>query len=297
MNAGGWKHDSNEHSLRAADRAMGPQRAALQVPSINRCIDPTVAVKKLLRHGAGLFIVQMFVGLVMFAVAILSDMWYGFSVWYTDAGAGGKLHHMQYAWAVFNVLSACWGMKVYIAWQDPTEGTRQASILHTRYMIFAGYWTWAFGVWTTAVLFYSFSSYSFDGEYPVELTGLFLAAAVCCLISDTWSLGKLCSLSTYCAHLQEEWRRVPHGPSHGIADPEEGGVTAEMANRASARRVSNAFRCGYLTYQCVRLRASLSKPSVAATLLMMYIAAVCNKPAQASTCVSVSVLSFNLLKQ
>jgi hypothetical protein len=147
------------------------------------------------------------------------------------------------------------------------------------------------------VLFYSFSSYSFDGEYPVELTGLFLAAAVCCLISDTWSLGKLCSLSTYCAHLQEEWRRVPHGPSHGIADPEEGGVTAEMANRASVRRVSNAFRCGYLTYQCVRLRASLSKPSVAATLLMMYIAAVCNKPAQASTCVSVSVLSFNLLKQ
>jgi hypothetical protein len=126
MNAGGWKHDSNEHSLRAADRAMGPQRAALQVPSINRCIDPTVAVKKLLRHGAGLFIVQMFVGLVMFAVAILSDMWYGFSVWYTDAGAGGKLHHMQYAWAVFNVLSACWGMKVYIAWQDPTEGTRLA---------------------------------------------------------------------------------------------------------------------------------------------------------------------------
>ncbi|KAG5187950.1 hypothetical protein JKP88DRAFT_243646 [Tribonema minus] len=194
--------------------------------ALNRFIDPAVAIKRITKHTAGLVVAQIVVGVVMLIVAVMSDWRYGFAIWYTDTRAGGKLRDMQYAWAIFNLASAAWGAKVLVSWRERLERTRDHRLFHTRIYAFASYFTWAFGVWATAVLFASFAGYSFDGLYPTDLTVFFVVAAACALVSDAWGISKLCSISTYCARLQEEWRAAPHGDSKGIADPEAGAATA-----------------------------------------------------------------------
>lgn len=57
------------------------------------------------------------------------------------------------------------------------------------------------------------SRLSSKANYPTDLTCAFLGAVLCCALSDVWALGKLCSLGTYAARLEEEWRLAPHEPS------------------------------------------------------------------------------------
>ena len=54
---------------------------------------------------------------------------------------------------------------------------------------------------------------SSKANYPTDLTCAFVGAVLCCALSDVWALGKLCSLGTYAARLEEEWRLAPHEPS------------------------------------------------------------------------------------
>ena len=91
------------------------------------------------------------------------DWRYGFSIWYTDSGAGGRLRDMQYAWSVFNIVCGIWCMKIVIGWKEAVSSSssgisinRDRQVFYTRVGVAASYFTWAFGVWTTAVLFYSF---------------------------------------------------------------------------------------------------------------------------------------------
>lgn len=53
---------------------------------------------------------------------------------------------------------------------------------------------------------------SSKANYPADLTYAFVGAVLCCALSDVWALGKLCSLGTYAARLEEEWRLAPHEP-------------------------------------------------------------------------------------
>jgi hypothetical protein len=187
----------------------------------NHFIDPNKAIKKLLRHGLGLFVAQLFIGITMIVVAIYSDWKYGFSVWYSERVAGVKLVGMQYAWAIFNLLSGLWGLRAYLAWKEPLGLDRGRRLLSSKIQVFLGYFTWSFGIWTTAVLFGSFKDYTMrDGVYPLDLTILYCIAIVCCTFGGLWCVAKLLSLGAYTARLAEEWRLNPHGQSAGIVDPD-----------------------------------------------------------------------------
>ncbi|CAM9533499.1 unnamed protein product, partial [Laminaria digitata] len=141
------------------------------------------------------------------------DTRYGITYWYTNTSAGGKLRDMQYAWALFNTMCAVCGVWVYLLWNEAVLGVhRNRRVFRQKVHIWMSYFTWAFGVWVTAVVLASFKNYSFTANYPTDLTCAFAGAVACCLLSDVWALGKLCSLGTYAARLEEEWRLAPHEP-------------------------------------------------------------------------------------
>ncbi|CAM9110520.1 unnamed protein product [Discosporangium mesarthrocarpum] len=191
---------------------------ALEQGGSNGFIDPEKAIGKLKRHGVGLWSMQALVAFIMAVVAVVADVQYGVTYYYTNTEGGGKLREMQYAWAFLNTLCAICGVWVYLLWSETVGVDRNQRVFRQKVHIWMSYFTWAFGIWTTAVVLVSFENYSFTGNYPTNLTCAFLGAVVCCLTSDLWALGKLCSLGTYTARLEEEWRFSPHEPE---ADPQE----------------------------------------------------------------------------
>lgn len=173
-------------------------------------INQAMAISKVTRHGIGLAFCQGVLSFAIGIIALVADWKYGFSIWYTDSGAGGKLRDMQYIFAIFNFMCALLGVKVYMAWTDSQNTNTSKKLFSSRLVVLGGYFTWAFGVWTTCVLFYSFKDFTLVGAHPMDLTLLFIAAAVCCLVSDTYCLGKLCSIGTYVSYLIEDTRTVSH---------------------------------------------------------------------------------------
>ncbi|CAM9172481.1 unnamed protein product [Chrysoparadoxa australica] len=198
-------------------------------------------INKLKTHGMGLWLMQGIIGAVMFVVALSSEWRYGFSVWYTDVRAGGQLGHMQWAWSVFNLLGCLVGVKTHLALDKELPLTKDHRLFMVKIQLYWGYFTWAFGVWTTAVVFSSFRHYTFTrGIYPADLTFFFLTAAVSTLLSDLWALSKLCSLSAYAPRLGEEWRcsadpvalrRMSQGPTVREADIELGSTKEHRSRR------------------------------------------------------------------
>ncbi|CAM9253473.1 unnamed protein product [Ascophyllum nodosum] len=184
----------------------------LMIDGVNGFIDPDKAVGKLKNHGRGLGVMQALVAFIMSIVAVITDARYGRTYWYTNTLGGGKLGDMQYVWAFFNIVCAICGLGVYMLWNEAVAGVhRDMKVFRQKIYIWISYFTWAFGVWTTAVVFVSFKTYSFSGNYPTDLTCAFIGATLCCVLSDMWALSKLCSLGTYAARLEEEWRLLPHG--------------------------------------------------------------------------------------
>ncbi|KAL3925897.1 MAG: hypothetical protein SGPRY_003541, partial [Prymnesium sp.] len=149
---------------------------------------------------------------------------YGSSAWYNSASAGGKLVDMQFAWAIITFICGCIGIWVYLCWKEDINLSRGRLIFRQKVFYYFSFFAWAFGVWTTAVLFASFKNYSLrPGIYPGDLTGCFLVMACTLLFQDLWALSKLCSLGTYTAKLAEEWRYQVGGQAQAEAD---GGQTA-----------------------------------------------------------------------
>ncbi|CAM9269542.1 unnamed protein product [Choristocarpus tenellus] len=204
--------------------------------AVNGFIDPDKAIRKLKLHGLGLWSMQALLAFIMTVVAVVADIRYGVTYWYTNTEAGGKLRDMQYAWAFFNTICAICGVWVYLLWKEVMGTDRNQQVFRQKVHIWISYFTWAFGIWTSAVVLVSFENYSFSGNYPTELTCAFLGAVACCFISDLWGLGKLCSLGTYTARLEEEWRIHPHDPDQGPQNLMENAPEKNVNNNDSQDR-------------------------------------------------------------
>eukprot|EP00904_Undaria_pinnatifida_P007120 jgi/Undpi1/3538/HiC_scaffold_16.g06910.m1 len=219
---GARRQSASEIQWRQASATEVAEKGGLAVSGGNGYIDPLKAIGKLKKHGRGLWAMQAVVAFAMSVIAVVTDTRYGITYWYTNTAAGGKLRDMQYAWALFNTLCAVCGVWVYLLWNEAVMGVhRDRRVFRQKVHIWLSYFTWAFGVWVTAVVLASFKNYSFTANYPTDLTCAFAGAVACCLLSDIWALGKLCSLGTYAARLEEEWRLAPHEPPAAplISDP------------------------------------------------------------------------------
>ncbi|CAM9631799.1 unnamed protein product [Hapterophycus canaliculatus] len=212
---GARRQSASQIQWRQASATQMAETGGLEVSGGNGYIDPQKAIDKLKRHGRGLWGMQAAVALGMSAIAVITaDVRYGITYWYTNTAGGGKLRDMQYAWAFFNTMCAMCGVWVYLLWNEAVVGVhRDRRVFRQKVHIWMSYFTWAFGIWTTAVVFVSFKTYSFSANYPTDLTCAFIGAVLCCALSDVWALGKLCSLGTYAARLEEEWRLAPHEPT------------------------------------------------------------------------------------
>eukprot|EP00903_Cladosiphon_okamuranus_P008312 g7996.t1 len=211
---GARRQSASQIQWRKASATQVAETGGLEITGGNGFIDPQKAIDKLKKHGKGLWGMQAFVALGMSAIAVITDVRYGITYWYTNTAGGGKLREMQYAWAFFNTICAMFGVWVYLLWNETVVGVhRDRRVFKQKVHIWMSYFTWAFGIWTTAVVVVSFKTYSFSTNYPTDLTCAFAGAVLCCALSDVWALGKLCSLGTYAARLEEEWRLAPHEPS------------------------------------------------------------------------------------
>ncbi|CAM9880552.1 unnamed protein product, partial [Ectocarpus sp. 12 AP-2014] len=219
---GARRQSASQIQWRQASATQVAETGGLEVSGGNGYIDPLKAIDKLKKHGKGLWGMQAVVAFGMSAIAVITDVRYGITYWYTNTAGGGKLREMQYVWAFFNTMCAMCGVWVYLLWNEAVVGVhRDRRVFRQKVHIWMSYFTWAFGLWTTAVVFVSFQTYSFSANYPTDLTCAFFGAVLCCALSDVWALGKLCSLGTYAARLEEEWRLSPHEPTAplAMADP------------------------------------------------------------------------------